>query len=186
MRLDDDRWKGLRGGRGVPYDPRPALKAIEAGDANTAWDELWDNLHHQGDVGAASYAAVPEIVRLIVGAPSLGWRAYGLVAVIEESRLSFWRPNPPLPSWLEDDYRTAWRALLEAALRDYASASDPGDIESILAVLAFAKGQKSLGIIAISTESERQEILEELLGWPRDESEQAPSFRSTMRERGDD
>jgi hypothetical protein len=29
-------------------------------DSSKAWDELWNELHHQRDVGEASYAAVPR------------------------------------------------------------------------------------------------------------------------------
>jgi hypothetical protein len=171
MRLDDDHWEGLRGGYRVPYDPRPALKRIAQGEVETAWDELWQNLHHQGDVDVASYAAVPEIVRLLTSAPIGTWRAYGLLATIEECRLGTYRPNPPVPDWLEEDYRAAWNAALEPALRHFARADDDLTATSILAVLAHAKGLTSIGVIASLEQSERQEMLNDLLGWPSDENE---------------
>jgi hypothetical protein len=63
--FDDSRWKGLKGGYRIPYDPRPVLRNLEEGkDLSDAWSELWDELHHQGDVDVASYAAVPHLVRI--------------------------------------------------------------------------------------------------------------------------
>jgi hypothetical protein len=161
MRLDDDDfWGSLRGGRGEPYDPRPALTALEDGDAEDAWDELWDNLQHQGDIGLASYAAVPEIVRLIASAPSADGRAYGLLAVIEEGHLRGWPSSPAMPEWLKDDYQAAWRAVLGPALRDLATATSDDDVRTILAVLAFSKGQPRLGLIAMKSECEWREMLD--------------------------
>lgn len=46
---DDARWANLIGGYRVPYDPRPAIAKLDNGDRHAAWDELWNELHHQGD-----------------------------------------------------------------------------------------------------------------------------------------
>lgn len=55
MDLRDPRWAGLCGGYRIPYDPGDALTAIRTGGgADAAWQELWENLYHQGDVGEAS------------------------------------------------------------------------------------------------------------------------------------
>ena len=65
MHYDDPRWRTLAGGYRTPYAPTPALARFESGTrlAET-WDELWNELHHQGDVGEASYAAVPALVEI--------------------------------------------------------------------------------------------------------------------------
>jgi len=56
-------WGELNDGYGAPYDPRPAIAKLRAEPLDqAAWGELWNELHHQGDVGAASYAAVPLLV----------------------------------------------------------------------------------------------------------------------------
>jgi len=44
---------------------RAGLQRLAAGmDRDAAWAELWQGLHHQGDVCEASYAAVPHLVRI--------------------------------------------------------------------------------------------------------------------------
>jgi len=52
LSFDDSRWKTLAGRYRVRFDPRPQLLKLAANDdAKAAWHELWEELHHQGDVG---------------------------------------------------------------------------------------------------------------------------------------
>src|SRR4051812_28448605 len=95
-------WSRLTDASGEPYDPRPALNAVVNGDAAEGYDELWERLHHQGDLGTAAYAAVPELVRIVQGARLPDWRAYALIATIEERRNA--EGSPPLPQWLSEPY----------------------------------------------------------------------------------
>ncbi|HZH09159.1 MAG TPA: hypothetical protein VEZ24_02180 [Microvirga sp.] len=159
MHQENLPWSELVGGYGLPYDPRPALSAIERGDA-VRWEELWENLHHQGDVGSASYVAVSEIARIIERHDSPDWNAYALVATIEEARLS--GHNPPVPDWFQVQYSNAWIKILEFALNHLPQASDDVLIRSILAAIACAKGQVYLGKLAFYTEDELKELFENL------------------------
>jgi hypothetical protein len=52
LALTDKRWQQMRGGYGVPYDASVPLAKLAAGQA--VWDELWNELHHQGDLGEAA------------------------------------------------------------------------------------------------------------------------------------
>jgi hypothetical protein len=55
LSFNDERWEHLTGGYKIPFDPRPCLLKIEnQQDTTAAWEELWEELHHQGDVGDAS------------------------------------------------------------------------------------------------------------------------------------
>ena len=75
--LDDPKWKSLRGGYKIPYDPTSALRHLYAGkNPDVAWSELWNELHHQGDVGEASYASVPHLVKIQKDHGDLDWNAY--------------------------------------------------------------------------------------------------------------
>jgi len=59
LSFDDNRWEQLLGGYRTQFDPRAAFSKLESNiQCEDAWDELWEGLHHQGDVGEASYAAV--------------------------------------------------------------------------------------------------------------------------------
>jgi hypothetical protein len=155
----------MRGGYRLPYDPRPALaKLREDGENREAWRELWNELHHQGDVGDASYVAVPMLVELrATGTPSLP-NLYALVATIELERHR--RANPPLPDWLASDYTGAWRGLLDFALSDIVASTDPQTVQSALAVAALAKGLLEVGaLLWYHDPGTLVEFLNERLAW---------------------
>jgi hypothetical protein len=165
MRLDDGRWRQLHGGYRVPFDPRPLLGQLESdADAPSAWTRLWEELHHQGDVGEASYAAVPHLVRIHIARGVPDWNTYALVATIDLARAR--GENPPLPSWLADAYHAAIRQLGEHGLRELGSAEKQELIISILAILAIWKGARTFGrIMAEFTESEVRELEQQAFGY---------------------
>lgn len=90
----------LIGGYGVPYDPFPALKILPA-SREDAIAELWENLYHQGDVGVASYAAVPTLIEA---------GELSLVGAIEVARHD--ERNPDLPVEFAEEYLEALRKAL--------------------------------------------------------------------------
>lgn len=160
--LHDPRWQSLLGGYGVSYDPSTALEALENG--LNSWDELWENLHHQGAVGTASYASVPHIVRISSKSWRCAWEPYALVATIELERHR--RANPDLPAWLESGYALAIRELAQVAAEELLRAEEPLLVQSILGFLALAQGQTKLGaLISNLDQSEVDELVEERLAW---------------------
>ena len=159
MHFDDERWLGLLGGYRVPYDPRNALRRLETGDSEAAWKELWAELYHQGDVGEASYAAVPHLVHIHEARGLSDWNTYALVALIEDARLD--GRNPAIPADLKPAYDAAWRSLVKVGIAQLAEAEDPTLVCSIIGVVAIGKRQRNLGRFAIVfTEDERQQLLE--------------------------
>lgn len=156
--LDNEKWANLQGGYREVYDPRPAIRKLEGGDTS-AWVELWERLHHQGDVGEASYAAIGPLVRAYLRNGLPDWNVYALAATVEECRRD--NRNPPVPAWLQDDYDTAWSELQRQGLAEFEAASDDNLVQSILAVLAFSKSFSTLGRMAMLTEDERREMLDE-------------------------
>ena len=106
--LDDCHWRDLKAGHRISFDPRPQLLKLQSNsDTKSAWSELWENLHHQRDVGEASYAAVPDLVRIYSQAGVIDCNTYAIVAVIQLARDS--GNNPEVPNWLENDYFRAIR-----------------------------------------------------------------------------
>jgi hypothetical protein len=162
LSLEDETWSQLRGGYRQPYDPRGAFRRLEQGDDfEGAWLELWENLHHQGDVGDASYAAVPHLVRIHAARRVPDWNVYALVAVIEESRLD--GRNPPLPARLRPAYEAAWRELATIGCQELVNAGSAELVCSIIGVIAMAKGQRTLGRLAATfTEDELREMVAKL------------------------
>jgi hypothetical protein len=159
MDLADPRWNGLKGGYGIPFDSRPALRRLADGDAAVGWDELWLELYHQGDVGEASYAVLPELIRIHHGRATPNWNLYAFAAAVEEARRC--GNNPDVPEWLRADYDAAWGDLEASALADFSAAAEKELVQSLIAVLALAKGWLSLARLALLTEDEREQILSE-------------------------
>jgi hypothetical protein len=165
LAYNDPKWRELKGGYKVFYDPTPALKKLERGiDTAGMWNELWGELHHQGDVGEASYAAVPHLVRIHQATRSLDWNLYALASIIEIERHR--KTNPPLPDWLAKSYHEAWAALLGLAIDDLKRANDNTSIQALLGAIAIGKGMLKLGaVISNFTDDELLEILEQYDSW---------------------
>jgi hypothetical protein len=162
MELNDSRWQKLKGGYKIEYDATPALRRLELDKA--VWNELWENLHHQGNVGEASYAAVPHIVKICQTVAERDWNLYALVSTIEIERHR--KTNPPIPSWLLKEYEHAWQDLLQLGLMDLQKTTDPILIRSILGTIAIARGNRKLGTLLVELDtSEIDELLEERLAW---------------------
>ncbi len=142
LSLDDKRWSDLEGGYRMHFDPRPLLSALETDkDTKAVWHELWENLHHQGDVGEASYAAVPHLVRIYRQRGVVDWNIYAIVAVIELARER--GKNPQVPEWLEEDYNRAIQELAGIGAVEVLQAKDPEDIRAILSIIAMSKGART-------------------------------------------
>ena len=141
---DDSRWSSLTGGYKTRFDPRPLLARLEMGqDTMSAWHDLWEELHHQGDVGDASYAAVPQLVRIHRQRGSVDLNTYALVAIIESARTE--AKNPQVPQWLEQEYFAAIRELAEIGTAEILVAEKDEEAQAILSVIAIAKGLRTHG-----------------------------------------
>jgi len=142
LSFDDERWNHLTGGYKTPFDPRPPLRKLESqqGIAD-AWQELWEELHHQGDVGEASYAAVPELVRIHRSGSVADWNLYAMVAVIELARTE--SQNPEVPDWLREDYFRSIQELAQMGTKDILSAQESETKRAILSVIAIARGLRT-------------------------------------------
>ncbi len=173
MRFDDPRWDGLAGGYGDPYDPRPALRRLAAQPAEkSAWDELWEQLHHQGDLGVASYCAVPALADLSRRWGSTGWHPFALAATIEVER--HLERNPDVPKWLDDEYQSAWVILVDSGLDCLRTARDPLTLKAALTVVALGRGLTQLGaLFHWHNESTLSEAADEAFEWSEQYVERA-------------
>jgi hypothetical protein len=143
LSFDDERWNHLTGRYRTPFDPRPLIRKLENGEGNAAvWHELWGELHHQGDVGDASYAAVPHIVEIHRQSGIVNWNPYAIVACIESARMT---GNPTIPDWLEKDYFSSIQELSEIGIAEISRANKPEEVRAILSIIAIAKGLRTHG-----------------------------------------
>jgi hypothetical protein len=144
LSLEDNRWTKLVGGYRILCDPRPLLAMLEEGQAvDTAWRRLWEELHHQGDVGDASYAAVPHLIRIYKKSGVVDWNTYAIVAIIELARNE--GDNPNVPEWLAESYFCAIRELAEVGATEVLLTEKSEVVRSILSVLAIAGNLRTHG-----------------------------------------
>jgi hypothetical protein len=142
LSLDDNRWQNLKGGYRTRFDPRPLLSKLDSNkDMKTAWHDLWEGLHHQGDVGEASYAAVPHLLQIYRKSTVIDWNTYAIVAVIELARDR--GENPEVPKWLGEDYFQAIQDLAEVGAVEVLHTKKPEEIRAILSILAISAGART-------------------------------------------
>jgi hypothetical protein len=141
--LDDPRWHFYQGGYRVPYDASPTLRRLLTdGPNDDLWEELWNELHHQGDLGQASYAAVPWLVESIRRSPKLDWNAISLIATIELER--YRHGNPAVAGELSADYAAAISSLPEVLGTHPDREWHEYAVGPAVACIAIARGQRWL------------------------------------------
>ena len=157
-------WSSMLGGYRTPYDPRAAISRLDTDPLDSAtWKELWNELHHQGELGESSYAAVPEIVRACRKGPR-DWNFHGLISVIEFQRHR--KTNPPLPAWLRSSYKEALNRARELALVDVLNPADVWTGRSAMAVIALVSGDIKLGALLLDlSEDDWNELADDRWCW---------------------
>ncbi len=146
INLNDQIWKTLEAGYRIPYDVSIPLKELQ----NTTdpkmvekiWNELWNELHHQGDVGLASYLAVPQLVRIAKLKNFYNWNLLGICAVIEQQRLL--GNNSVLPEQYHDYYFGGLNELKEFVLANITQKTDDTTFRIALSLIAACSGQIKL------------------------------------------
>ncbi len=164
LSLDDPAWATFDGGYRTPYDVSKPLQQLESGavQRDAVWEELVEELHHQQDVGIASYAAVPHLVCICRQKNWIDWKVFALVGWIEDAR--HLEDNPPLPDWLEADYKTAIHDLFLFGAENADGTWDRELSFSFLIIAAFAMNFVTHGRLLnhFSDQAEADEILKNL------------------------
>ena len=123
------------------------------------WKELWNELHHQGDVGLASYLALPQLVRIGKSKELFDWNLLGLCSIIEQQR--HLESNPTLPPEFRDYYTKGLEELKQFVLYNLSRDLDDTTYIVALATLATCTGRTKLGKAIM--ELEDSDIAEEFL-----------------------
>ena len=147
MELEDRTWGLLNGGYRIPYDASKPLRKLKGSisqkERQELFDELWENLHHQGNVGLASYMAVPHLIDICIENKSLDWNFIGLCVAIENCRVS--GENPELPIQHDDLYFGSLTKFEKYLLVNLKDINDRTAFRLALALLATVNGQPRLG-----------------------------------------
>jgi len=163
LELNDPRWAEMEGGyKGTLYNASEALNKLKnattSEDVNTIYQELWDELHHQGDVGLASYYSVPHMVSAAKSNQIIDYNVLGLVSLIEIQRH---KNNPPIPSLFYLAYSEALNELSLLAISIINNDWDLSTASAALTAIAIAKKQIKLGNAIQNMDSE--DVIEEFL-----------------------
>ncbi|MCW1921569.1 hypothetical protein OKA05_03325 [Luteolibacter arcticus] len=166
--LDDPFWEQVKCGYGVLYNPVPALRRLEAAqtakEESQAFVELWDNLHHQGDLGIGSYACVPQIVRIGHVRAPMTPDFFALIAVIEIERHE--NGNPKMSREFVDDYLHALSLIPDLIAKASPPKWDQSMIGSTCSALAASKGNRLLARAYLEmTEDNAIPFLREEIGY---------------------
>lgn len=149
--LDDPRWDTLVGGYRVRYSPTHILRElIEGRPSDSHWDALWQELHHQGNVDSASYAAVPYLAEHMRRAPKLDFNPIAIIAVIEIARPS--DGNPPVPDFLSESYHSTI-ASLPALLGQHPDTRWHANVlAAAMSCIALARGHRGMARVYLDLE----------------------------------
>jgi hypothetical protein len=144
--LENPLWQTLEGGYKIPYDASIPLKkleqAIDAKEIEEVWTELWNELHHQGDVGIASYLTVPQLARIAVKKDLYNWNLLGICSVIEQQR--HLGENPQLPPEYQEYYNDGLKILKQFVITNINRQTDDTTFRVALSTLAVCAGQIKL------------------------------------------
>lgn len=145
LSLDDPRWNDLQDAYGRATRIPELLRALAASPGPVSsyedepWFSLWSSLCHQGDTYAASYAAVPHIVKIACEAQGpIDFSFFQLPAAIEIARVTGHGPAPPDAD--ADAYRRAIADLMECVNLHRYEPWDRSMLLSAAAAQAVAKG----------------------------------------------
>jgi hypothetical protein len=161
--LDDSLWKELKGGYKITYDVSVPLRRLERTkdkmEIDKIFEELWDELHHQGDVDLASYLAIPQLVRIAREKNLFDWNVLAICATIEQQRKL--GQNPAVPKLYEDYYQDGLAELKKFIVDNIASIKDEITFRSAVSALAACDRYTKLSKAIIEMSDD---VLDEFLG----------------------
>jgi hypothetical protein len=142
--LDDPRWAIYRGGYNrTLYNVVPLIRGLlRDGASEKFWGTVWEELHHQGDVGEASYALVPYLVHYQTTRHELDEQLFHFCVVVDLAQPE--NDNPPIPKELEFSYAAALRELPVAGVQRLRRGCAEHLIMGVTAATALTAGHRVL------------------------------------------
>ena len=165
--LDDERYQAYEGGYRVPYDIRPLVRELESkGTSESFWETVWNELHHQGDVGEASYALVPFLVEYEARTSVIDHDLLEYVTVVELQLQT--GDNPPIPREFDFPYAKAVRRLPYIAAEKLRRGCSETSVTAVAAITAVSLGHTILARAYLELNTEEALVyLAEKFGYER-------------------
>ncbi len=147
MNLDEKIWSTAQGGYRISYNAAKPLRRLKEAsqpeELEQIFDELLENLHHNGTIGLASYLAVPQLISICMEKKSLDPRYLQICVLVEHCRLR--NDNPAIPGEYEHYYFDALTQFEKYLLINFKSITDRTSLRLTLALFATLNGQPELG-----------------------------------------
>ncbi|HEX3603657.1 MAG TPA: hypothetical protein VHU43_06160 [Steroidobacteraceae bacterium] len=143
MPLEDSRWATYSGGYRSPYNVVPLIHQLKNEGASSGfWEVVWDELHHHGDVGEASYALVPYLVDHQSRRQELDEDLFHFCVIVELQQPE--NGNPPVPPEVELSYAIAMRRLPVIGTEKLRRGCNKAVLMGVAAATALAGGHRVL------------------------------------------
>jgi hypothetical protein len=149
LSVDAVEWRDLQHAYGSASDIPDLLRQLaqdtrpKADYQEDPWYSLWSSLCHQGDIYTASYAAVPHVVEIALGAAfPMDFGFFLLPTCVEIARAR--GRGPDIPHALELAYHRSLKRLLECTIRQTREDWDDDTARLAMAAMAAAKGRIEL------------------------------------------
>lgn len=165
LTLNDERWKNYRSGYNrVVLDATKWIEdLLENNFSEQHWDYLWDELHHQGDVGEASYAVVPYLAKYAQDTKSTIWHIWGFTVVVELARNG--GNNPKIPDEIELSYIQAIQLLAKLACEQEVWEDEPAPCMAACIMLAKKQPLFARAYLEMAAQETALNFLKEEAGW---------------------
>lgn len=151
LELNDPRWAELHGGYRTPEHFAELLRDLSGAPT----PELWDALHHQGDVDLGSYASLPYLLDAAENAEPEDRTDWILLSALILA-LRHTERNPEPPAWLREQLAESETRLLPLALSALTATDDLDEdtLAGLLGAVAVARGQAPLGRVLLDWQPE--------------------------------
>ncbi len=130
----------MDGGYRRPYDASEIIRSLQVSvqPKQDFWDEVWNNLYHQHDVGVASYAVMPWLLKIYKEKNWVDYQLPNYAFAVEQARLM--GHNPTLPNLWAKEYQESIEGINDYCLRKRLECNDANFKKAVVLLTATLVG----------------------------------------------